>query len=261
MEADSGSIASETINMSLRENYTSGEQQFFAELDSYWNNSSGTTVDKLTSFARFVPRQALATLLAKERMFQQIRNVHGHIIECGVFRGSGYFSWHHFSALFEPYNHVRRVVGFDTFEGFPSVGDDDGENDLPYKHVGGLATHAEQEVREGIRLHDLNRPLGHMSRNELVIGDACKTIPRYIDENKHVVVALLYLDFDLYEPTKIAIETFWPRMPKGAILAFDELNQKMWPGETMALLDSIGVGTVRIQRFEFNPQISYAIKD
>ena len=253
MSLDNQNTPSQTINMSLRKNYTAGEQEFFGELDSYWTGSGGTTVDKLTSFARFVPRQALATLLARERMFQKILNVHGHIVECGVYRGGGYLSWSHFSAIFEPYNHVRRVVGFDTFEGFPAVGDGDGDNDLPYKHAGGLATHAEQEVREAIRMHDLNRPLGHISRNELVIGDACKTIPHYVETNKHVVVALLYLDFDLYEPTKIAIETFWPRMPKGAILAFDELNQKLWPGETMALFDSIGIGSLRISRFEFNP--------
>ena len=38
---------------------------------------------------------------------------------------------------------------------------------------------------------------------------------------------MLYLDFDLYAPTKAALETFLPRMPKGAILAFDELNQAL----------------------------------
>lgn len=250
-----------TINMSMRDNYTKGEQQFFDQVDTYWQESQGTTVDKLSSFARFVPRQSIATFLARERMFQLIRDTHGHIVECGVFRGGGFFSWSHFSAIFEPYNHVRRIVGFDTFEGFPTVGTDDGVGDLPYKHAGGLATHAADEVREAIRLHDLNRPLGHMSRNELVIGDACMTIPQYIDDNKHLIVALLYLDFDLYEPTRIAIESFWPRMPKGGVLAFDELNQKQWPGETMALFDSIGIGSLRIQRFEFNPQISFAVKD
>lgn len=250
-----------TINMSLRDNYTTEEQQFFTQLDGYWETSGGSIVDKLSSFARFIPRQALATFLVRERLFQEIRNVHGHIIECGVFRGGGFFSWSHFSAIFEPYNHVRRIVGFDTFEGFPSVGDDDAGGDLPYKHAGGLATHAAEEIREATRLHDLNRPLGHISRNELVIGDACETIPRYVDENKHLVAALLYLDFDLYEPTKIAIESFWPRMPKGSVIAFDELNQEEWPGETMALMDSIGIETLRIQRFEFSPQICFAVKD
>ena len=50
-------------------------------------------------------------------------------------------------------------------------------------------------------------------------------------------MSLLYLDFDLYEPTKCA----FPRMPKGAVVAFDELNHAAWPGETMALLDTLGI--------------------
>ena len=34
----------------------------------------------------------------------------------------------------------------------------------------------------------------------------------------------------------IALKNFISRMPKGAIIAFDELNNKNWPGETVALL-------------------------
>lgn len=261
MNNDSQPDTSPTINMSLRENHTDQEQKFFSEISNYWESSSGTVADKLYSFGRFTPRQAIATFLARERIFQKIRNVHGHIVECGVFRGAGLFSWSHLSSIFEPYNHVRRIVGFDSFAGFPNITDEDGANDLPYKHSGGLAVDVEQEIRDAINLHDLNRPLGHLSRNEIVVGDALETIPKYVEDNKHLVVALLYLDFDLYEPTRIAIETFWPRMPKGSVVVFDELNQKYWPGETMALLDSIGIENLRIQRFEFNPQISYAVKE
>jgi hypothetical protein len=261
MTADRDEDLKPTINMSLTDNYTTSEQQFYGELGGYWDRSGGSTVEKLSSFARFVPRQALATFLARERLFQQIREVHGHIVECGVFRGAGFFSWSNLSAIFEPYNHVRRIIGFDTFEGFTAVSNDDVGGAMPYKHVGGLATHAGAEIRQAIELHDLNRPIGHIRRSELVVGDACETIPVYVSENKHLVVALLYLDFDVYEPTKIAIETFWPRMPKGSVIAFDELNQKQWPGETMAVLHSIGIETLRIRRFEFNPQISYAVKD
>jgi hypothetical protein len=50
-------------------------------------------------------------------------------------------------------------------------------------------------------------------------------------------------------------------MPKGAILAFDELNQSAWPGETLAVLNSMGIRNLRIQRFPFTPQLSYAILD
>jgi hypothetical protein len=92
----------------------------------------------------------------------------------------------------------------------------------------------------------------------LIVGDAVASIPNFIEVNPHLVVAMLYLDFDLYEPTKVAIETFLPRMPKGAILAFDELNQAAWPGETQAVLETVGIRNLKIQRFPFS-QLSFAL--
>lgn len=80
-------------------------------------------------------------------------------------------------------------------------------------------------------------------------------------DNPQTVVSLLYLDFDIYKPTKIAIENFIPRMPKGAIIAFDELNSKEWVGETKAVLETIGIRNLRIERFSFNTYMSYAILD
>ena len=49
---------------------------------------------------------------------------------------------------------------------------------------------------------------------------------------------MLFLDFDLYEPTRVALEHFLPRMPNGAVLAFDELDNPLWPGETLAMLEA-----------------------
>lgn len=125
----------------------------------------------------------------------------------------------------------------------------------------GLPLHAYDDLRECVRLYDLNRFIEHIPRVELVVGDAMQTIPEYVENNPHLVVAMLYLDFDLYEPTKMAIETFLPRMPKGSILAFDELNQESWPGETMAVLETVGLRNLRIERFPFTPQLSFAVLD
>jgi hypothetical protein len=70
---------------------------------------------------------------------------------------------------------------------------------------------------------------------------------------------LLFLDFDLYEPTKVALEQLVPRMPRGAVLAFDELDNPIWPGETKALLDVLPMSRLKIQRLEWDPYISYAV--
>jgi len=245
--------------MTDRRAQTSSDAQFADELETFFGASPGGNVDKLRNFAKFVPRQSLSLFLAKHALFQQVLGVHGHIIECGVFLGGGLMTWAQLSAIFEPVNHIRRIVGFDTFDGFAGLDEKDRGDNTDYAVLGGLRASVEDDILEASRLYDLNRPVGHIPRVELVGGDAVETIPHYLEANRHLVVALLYLDFDLYAPTKAALETFLPRMPKGAILAFDELNQAQWPGETLAVLETIGLRNLRIQRFPFVPQLSYAV--
>jgi hypothetical protein len=238
---------------------TTNDRAYAEGMASYFGRSLGTDMDKLRNFAKYVPRQSMSLFLAKHQLFQQILDVQGHIIECGVFLGGGLMTWAQFSAIYEPVNHLRQVVGFDTFTGFAGLTDKDKGDNLDCAVEGGLATGAYDDLQECLRLYDLNRPVGHIPRGQLVVGDAMKTIPAYVEENRHLVVSMLYLDFDLYEPTKVALETFLPRMPKGAILAFDELNQAAWPGETLAVLDVVGLRNLRIRRFPTTPQLSYAV--
>ncbi len=250
---------SEHFSMLLPQNQTEKDVAFSQGMEEYFSRSMGTNMDKLRNFAKFVPRQALSQFLAKYELFQQVLNVHGHIIECGVFLGGGLMTWAQLSAIYEPVNHVRRIVGFDTFTGFPEIGEKDRGRNPSYAVEGGLSTNAYEDLQEAIRLYDLNRPVGHIPRVELVVGDATQTIPEYVQNNPHLVVAMLYLDFDLFEPTRVAIETFLPRMPKGAVLAFDELDQAAWPGETLAVLETVGLRNIRIRRFPYTPQLSYAV--
>ena len=238
---------------------SAADRDFLVALDDYFPRSLGSNVDKLKNFAKYAPRQSLALFLAKNELFKRVVGVHGHLIECGVFLGGGLMTWAQMSAIYEPINHVRGIVGFDTFSGFPGFHAKDGEPQLDYARDGGLSTSALEDVMESIRLFDLNRPIGHIGRVELVAGNAIETIPAYVEENPHLVVAMLYLDFDLYEPTRVAIETLLPRMPRGAVMAFDELNQKNWPGETQAVLEAVGIRNLRIERFQYTPQISYAV--
>ena len=90
-------------------------------------------------------------------------------------------------------------------------------------------------------------------------GDFMETGEPFLKKNQHLVVALLHLDFDLYEPTKHAINLFLPRMPKGAIIAFDEIDHPDWPGETLALLETIGVRNLQLKRISFEPTMAYAV--
>ena len=110
----------------------------------------------------------------------------------------------------------------------------------PPERVAALASAVEYVVRRGIP------------------GDFVESGPEFIRRNPHLIVALLYLDFDLYEPTAKALELFLPLMPAGAVVAFDELHAAEWPGETQALLDRVRLSRLRLERFAFT-SISYAI--
>ena len=232
------------------------------KMDKFFLNSVGNNSIKLRDFPKFVSRQSLSNFLSKSEIFKNIINIHGHIIECGVYLGGSLLTWGNLSAIYEPYNHTRRVIGFDSFKGFEKLSKKDKKNSkLGLSKSGGLSKSTEKEIKKCIELYDLNRPIGHIPRIEIVSGDAKKTIPNYLKKNKHLVVSMLFLDFDLYEPSKIALKTFLPRMPKGSILVFDELNQFNWPGETVALLEEYGIRNLKIKRFEFAPAISYAVLD
>lgn len=212
---------------------------------------------KLENFPKYIRRQDLTRLLARYEIFEKILNIKGSIVECGVFRGFGIMAWANFSAILEPTNLTRRIYGFDTFGGFPSVSEKD-RNRFRTVEEADLSSDSHDELIELIRIYDTNRFLGHINKVELIKGDAKETIPDFIEKNPHLVVSLLFLDFDLYEATKVAIEHFLPRMPRGAVIAFDELDNPIWPGETLALVETMGINKLKLQRIEWDPYISYA---
>jgi hypothetical protein len=167
-------------------------------------------------------------------------------------------AWAKLSAILEPENLTRRVYGFDSFNGFPSVTEMD-RSIAGDAAAGDFQGSSYDELQELIRVYDQDRFLGHIPKVQLIRGDATKAIPDFVKENSHLLVSLLFLDMDLYEPTKAALEHFLPRMPKGAVLAFDELDNPIWPGETTALLEKLNINRLKIQRLEWDPYIGYVV--
>jgi len=239
--------------------HTKQEQELFKEYAQYFESSALPTINKLQNFTKYVRRQDLSRFLAKNELYNLQIDITGSIVECGTYMGGGAMSFAQLDSINCPYNHNRKVIVFDTFEGFPSISQKDDNSETAYKK-GDLSTldNMEDELLKSIELYDKNRPLNHISKVELVKGDATKTIPKYIKDNQHLVISLLYLDFDIYEPTKVAINNFIPRMSKGSVIAFDELNTKNFPGETLALLETIGIKNLKLKKTKYDSYISYA---
>lgn len=203
----------------------------------------------------FANRITVTESIARYELFNKILNISGAIIECGVHNGNNLLYFSHLSSILEPYAINRKIVGFDTFEGFSSIKgqdpDDIDENNFDNVNI--------KALEDAIRLYDMNRVASHMNRVEIIKGDAVKTIDSYVQKNPALTVALLYLDFDIYEPTKIALEKLFPLVSKGGIVAFDEFNYEKFPGETEAVKEFFKMNEVKIERFYFDPFIGYMI--
>jgi hypothetical protein len=240
--------------------HTDDDKARFTQYADYFDHSPIPTTLKLQNFAKYVRRQDLSRFLAKNELFRMQLDIPGAVVECGCFAGGGLMTWAQLSSIYEPYNHQRRVYGFDTFGGFPSVDGRDANRESTARPGDLFVSEGiVGELQRAIELHDGNRALSHLPKTELVVGDATATIPAFLDANPHLIVSLLYLDFDLYEPTRVALRTFLDRMPKGAVLAFDELNTSAYPGETLAVLEQIGIRSLRLRKTPFDPYIAYAV--
>ena len=156
-----------------------------------------------------------------------------------------------------PENLTRRIYGFDTFQGFPSVVTKD-QSPYTNSQLGDLSSDSYDELLQLIGEFDRDRFLGHIPKVKLVRGDIVTTIPEFLSTHPHLVVSLLFLDADMFEPTKAAIEHFLPRMPKGAVIAFDELDNPIWPGETRGALEGVGISKLRLRRLDWDPYIAFA---
>jgi hypothetical protein len=234
------------------------EEGYAVQMEQCIENSPFSNLERLQNFSLYTPRQDLTNFLVRYEIFRRVLEIQGSIIECGVLRGGGLMAWAQFSAILEPTNHQRRIVGFDTFSGFPKLSKGDRSSESDQARPGGLAVDSYEHLQHCVELFDMNRFVGHVPKVEMVRGDVAKTITQYLKENPQLIVSLLYLDFDIYEPTLAALKHFLPRMPKGAVIAFDELNSKDWRGESIAVLESLKLREYRIERCSFGSVISFA---
>lgn len=106
-------------------------------------------------------------------------------------------------------------------------------------------------IQEGLN------PISHLKKYELVKGNAMVTIAEYLKKHPETIISLAILDFDIYAPTKAALEAIRPHLCKGSVLVFDELCDDIFPGETVALKETLGLNNVRIQRLPMAARISY----
>lgn len=207
----------------------------------------------------FLTPQTLSRILFMDHLYRQVLDVQGVVIEFGCRWGQNLSIFTALRGIYEPFNRLRKIVGFDTFEGFPDVSEKDHES---FQAGGYGVTEAYEEyLRAILRFQEKESPLSHLEKFEIVKGDARETILEYLERSPETIVALAYFDMDIYDPTLKCLEAIRDRLTRGSVVGFDELNDHVCPGETQALKEAFGLGRYRIRRYPSCSRTSYVVID
>jgi hypothetical protein len=202
----------------------------------------------------FANRITVTAALSRIDLFRMVQDVPGAIIECGVYKGNSLMLYMQLSTILEPYAINRSIIGFDTFHGFTSIDKQHDPDDINEEMFSDVDV---SYIEKMIAANDLVRPVNGIPRCEIVKGDIVETAPKFVESRPDLVVAMLILDTDLYAPTKVALETFVPFMPKGAIVVLDEVAYRNFPGETSALREFTKLNNVELKRLPYDSCVGY----
>ncbi len=242
IKEDRRSITEIDIDQSLYETYQS--------LDMPDNQT-------LAHLGLFLDRISWADYLFMIELYKMSLDVHGVIAEFGVRWGKNLALFSALRAIFEPYNHTRKILGFDTFEGLKGIQKKDGHSEAVYHGAFAVSEGYENTLDHILTCHEAKSPIPQIKKFELIKGDVRNTLTPYLEQHPETIFSLVYLDMDLYEPTKHVLEVIRPYLTKGSIIGFDEVGHPKWPGETTAVAEALGLSSVAIQRMPFSPGTSY----
>ena len=215
--------------------------------------------DILRNLPLFTSRIDLADMMFMIELYKKSMNTHGVIAEFGSRWGRNLSLFTTLRSILEPYNHIRKIIWFDTFSGFAEVSKEDGEYSGVSKGGFSVSANYENYLEEVIQAHEDMAPVSAKKKFELVKGDILETLPEYLKDHPETIFSLVYIDVDLYGPTKKILELIKPHLVKGSIIGFDELCHPNWPGETIALSEEIGLSNVALRRLPYSPTTSYLV--
>lgn len=244
---------SEQPRSRLQVRASADQQRNREQLQGLFGESPLPAEELVVNLPLYMRSPALAKVLYIDELVREIGGVPGVIMEFGVWWGANLVLFENLRAIHEPYNHTRRVIGFDTFSGYERISPQDGEAEI--------VSEGNYSVRPGYReyleallgCHEQENGMGHIPRHELVAGDASETVERYLADHPETIVALAYFDMQLYKPTRQCLEAILPRLVKGSVIAMDELNSSEFPGETVAFREVLPLDRYRMRASRFLP--------
>ena len=228
------------------------------------NTYQATDEEKERSLGLFLRGSLLARILGITEIYKQIVNLPGVIFDCGTWRGQTAVLCENLRAIFEPLHFNRRIVCFDTFDGYKGFTEKDRATHLHKNGTYSLSSIDYAELlRDLLSLHEKSNAMGHVNgKHRVIAGDCRSTIPKFFLDYPGEIVALAFFDLNAYQPTEESFDQVWARMAPGGIVAMWQLTRDSVPAEGMVYAEKI-LGTKRHKLFKTSsyPGLCYLVKE
>jgi hypothetical protein len=167
--------------------------------------------------------ERLRKMIARYELFRRTIDLPGDVVEAGVFKGTGLLYFLKLIMIHAP-GSLKRVVGFDLFQGFEDSADTQEKN--PVRAL------MQESNFTGNTPDDVHRMVASAGfpkeRCELIAGDIGAEAKRYVAENPGFRISLLNMDLDLGRATAEALDVLWPRVVPGGMVILDEYAIGRW---------------------------------
>lgn len=231
----------------------------FANAEREVINTSQELFDSFNKFIFSADTKVFAKLVARTNLFNRVISVPGDIVECGVFKGSGIFSWLKLKKVLAP-NSFKKVMGFDFFDTNALVDGLTGIDKETMKHLF-ESRNFTLDVSYKDVLENMIREAGFDDSDfELIRGNICDTSYDTVNKRPGFKISLLYMDLDLDVPTYEALTAFWPCVSKGGIVVFDEYGYHQW-SESAGVDRFAKEHNLEVKPLDFRAPTAYIIKE
>jgi SAM-dependent methyltransferase len=175
------------------------------------------------------------------------RGITGSVVECGVWKGGTAAVM---ASVIKKYKSQRSVWLFDSFEGLPKPSKDDGEDALKqYQNDRGLSKVT--DVYEAFA--KLSLPLNNVFIRKGWFEETLTPNSKEIGP-----IALLRLDSDWYQSTKICLETLYDQVVDGGYIVIDDYYA--WPGCKKAVDEFIELNKLTVSIKSAGGKAVYFVK-
>lgn len=216
------------------------------------------------SLGLFLRGSLLARFLAIGDIFSKIVDKPGVILDLGTWRGQTAVLCENFRAIYEPLHFNRRIICFDTFEGYKGFSDQDKSTALHREGTYGVGgVDYSTLLLRILHLHERCNAMGHNSgKHKVIAGDVRVTLPQFFASEPNEIVALAFFDLNCVEPTEIALQHILQKLVPGGICAFWQLTRPSVPAEgtvySSTILDRF---KHKVYRSHLYPGLCYLVKE